>query len=86
MNQTFLVGNELNNFHISKDSPKDVNEDTQQSKENSVTVERKKSVPNIPEKVDKEVVVQERAKSEGPPKPSDKQPVIMNGPVQEVQR
>ncbi|KAJ8939755.1 hypothetical protein NQ318_004168, partial [Aromia moschata] len=41
----------------------------------------KKSVPNIPEKVDKEVVVQQRAKSEGPPKPIEKQPVITNGPV-----
>lgn len=63
-----------------------MNRDTQQSKENSVMVERKKSVPNIPEKVDKEVVVQERAKSEGPPKLSDKQLVITNGPVQDIQR
>lgn len=63
-----------------------MNEDTQQSKENNVTVERKKSVPNIPEKVDKEVIVQERAKSEGPPKPSEKQLVMTNGPVQDMQR
>ncbi|XP_018566007.1 GRB10-interacting GYF protein 2-like, partial [Anoplophora glabripennis] len=64
---------------------KEANENTQ-SKENNVIVERKKSVPNIPEKIDKEVIVQERAKSEGPPKPSDKQPVITNGPVQDIQR
>lgn len=44
------------------------------------SVERKKSVPNIPERIDKPNI-QERAKSEGPPKPVESKTVITNGPI-----
>lgn len=44
-------------------------------------IERNKSVPNIPEKIDKQDSEKERAKSEGPLKSVEKQSVISNGPV-----
>lgn len=55
------------------------------TEDNSPVNARKKSVPNIPEKIDKEIISQERAKSEGPPKIQEieKQPVISNGPLQD---
>lgn len=56
----------------------------QSIKQNDLLEERKKSVPNISEKIDKDLVHQERAKSEGPPKLTKlyEKPLMMsNGPV-----
>lgn len=50
--------------------------------EPDIAFERNKSVPNIPEKIDKQDGEnKERAKSEGPPKIPEKQPLaLVNGP------
>nr|CAI5830189.1 unnamed protein product [Callosobruchus analis] len=73
-----------------KESQKPMEEDQNRTKENNAKSERKKSVPSIPEKVDKEILVQERAKSEGPQRTTsatDKShQVIANGPLPEFSR
>ncbi|CAH2012526.1 unnamed protein product [Acanthoscelides obtectus] len=63
-------------------------ENQNQMKENNAKSERKKSVPSIPEKVDKDMLVQERAKSEGPQRSTsststttESQQVVANGPL-----
>lgn len=52
-----------------------------QESELEMVIERNKSVPNIPEKIINQESEKERAKSEGPPKVIEKQPVVLNGPV-----
>lgn len=54
--------------------------------ESDVAIERNKSVPNIPEKIDKQESEKERAKSEGPPKIVEKQGMVTNGPVLDSQK
>lgn len=49
--------------------------------ESDVAIERNKSIPNIPEKIDKQENQKERAKSEGPSKFNEKPPSVANGPV-----
>lgn len=49
--------------------------------DSDICIERNKSVPNIPEKIDKQDSEKERAKSEGPLKSVEKQSVLSNGPV-----
>lgn len=49
--------------------------------ESDTAIERNKSVPNIPEKIDKQDNQKERAKSEGPPKIFEKQSPTSNGPA-----
>nr|CAH7745566.1 unnamed protein product [Callosobruchus chinensis] len=65
-------------------------EDQSLTKENNAKSERKKSVPSISEKVDKDILVQERAKSEGPQRTTlttDKShQVVANGPLPEISR
>ncbi|VEN53124.1 unnamed protein product [Callosobruchus maculatus] len=75
-----------------KESQKSREEDQNLTKENNTKSERKKSVPSIPEKIDKEILVQERAKSEGPQRTTsatsiDKShQVVANGPLPEISR
>lgn len=49
--------------------------------ESDMVIERNKSIPNIPEKIDKQNNQKERAKSEGPPKFNEKTPTVANGPL-----
>lgn len=49
--------------------------------ESDIAIERNKSVPNIPEKIDKQDNQKERYKSEGLIKFNEKPPAIVNGPV-----
>lgn len=72
----------------SEDSPRQEDKQYNESEvvhkkdsESDNAIERNKSVPNIPEKIDKHDSQKERAKSEGPPKISEKQPPSTNGPV-----
>lgn len=57
--------------------------DQTKDNESDVTIEKIKSAPNIPEKIDKQESEKGRAKSEGPPKAREIQSVIhlTNGPV-----
>ncbi|KAJ8976707.1 hypothetical protein NQ317_005925 [Molorchus minor] len=81
-----LINKSEEHMKNEEDPPEEYNEEEVIQKENSAVLERKKSVPNIPDKVDREVVVQERAKSEGPPKLREKQQILTNGPIHDLQR
>ncbi|XP_056635586.1 GRB10-interacting GYF protein 2 isoform X1 [Diorhabda sublineata] len=68
---------------------KEIEDVSQNGNKKDHVEEKKKSDPSVPEKIDKTINVQERAKSEGPPKltkNSDNPPVIPNGSVNEAPR
>ncbi|CAH1173798.1 unnamed protein product [Phaedon cochleariae] len=61
-------------------------EDVKLTHEHSMPVERNKSVPKVPEKIDKDTTVRETVTSRSPPTLEERHSVVPNGPAREMPR